>query len=382
MNFTISAEQKSLQLSIAEFCKAELNNNVSERDKLNLFPRDLWHKCAGQKLTGLTIGTEYGGAGLDPISTILAMEAFGYGCEDGGLSFSVAAHLFATVIPIWKYASEEQKSKLLPSLCSGKKHGANAITEDENGSDVFNMNTTAIKHNDGYILNGTKTYITNGSEADTILVYALTDKEKGFFGGITPFIIDSKITGFSVERIFNKMGLKTCIMSQLKFDNVFVPKENILNHVGSGATIFNYSMDWERVGIAALHVGVMQKLIEQVIAFAKNRQSQGESLSKKQVIAHRISDMKVRLEASRLLTYKAAFGLENDKLNTLNASIAKVFVSESLIKTATETMHIFGAKGYLIEYDIERTVRDSLASTIYSGTSEIQRNIISKYLEL
>jgi hypothetical protein len=171
-------------------------------------------------------------------------------------------------------------------------------------------------------------------------------------------------------------------MSQLKFDNIFVPKENILNHIGSGATIFNYSMDWERVGIAALHVGVMQKLIEQVITYAKNRKSQGESLSKKQVIAHRISDMKIRLEASRLLTYKAAFGLENDKLNTLNASIAKVFVSESLIKTATETMHIFGAKGYLMEYDIERTVRDSLASTIYSGTSEIQRNIISKYLEL
>ena len=382
MNFTISDEQKELQLKIIEFCKSELNHHVAQSEQANIFPKDLWIKCGEQKLTGLPISKDFGGSGLDPISTILALEAFGYGCEDGGLSFSLAAHLLATVIPIWKYGSETQKAKLLPDLCAGIKHGANAITENVSGSDVFNMTTSAVINNDGYIINGTKTYISNGGEADILLVYANTDKDKGFFGGISAFIIDAKSEGFSVEKTFDKMGLKTCIMSQLKFNNVYVPKENILNHLGSGATIFNNSMDWERIGIASLQVGIMQRLMEKTINFVKSKQSHGESLSKKQVIAHRISDIKVRLEACRMLTYKAAFGIENDKYNTLNASIAKLFVSESYTKTATEVMHVFGAKGYLSEYGIERNVRDALASTVYSGTSEIQRTIISKYIEL
>jgi alkylation response protein AidB-like acyl-CoA dehydrogenase len=382
MNFNVTNEQKLLQENLINFCKEELNTNVNARDRSGTFSRELWVKCAQQGLTGLPVDKKYGGAGLDNISTVLALEAFGYGCDDGGLSFSVAAHLLATVIPFWKYGSNDQKEQFLHDLCTGKKIGANAITEKENGSDVFNMQTRATEQNNHYTINGRKLYITNGSVADVILVYALTDEEKGFYGGITPFIIPCDTKGFSAKKNLEKMGLKTCKMSELVFDNVSISSTNVLCRRGSGSVIFQHSMEWERVGMAALHVGIMQRLLEQIIEFTKARIIQEEPLSKKQVIAHRISDIKVRLEAARMLTYRAATGLDTDRNNTIHTSVAKLFVSEAYVKTATECLQIYGASGYIIDTGIERIVRDSMASTLYSGTSEIQKNIISKFLGL
>lgn len=378
MDLTLTADQKKSQEDIIIFCEHHLNSVNLLSDSFLL--KELWIKCGQKKITALPVDTKYGGGGLDAISTILALEAFGYGCQDGGLSFSIAAHLLATVIPIWKFGSEEQKKRLLPDLCAGAKIGANAITEAESGSDVFSMKTTADLKNGNYSINGNKTYISNGKAADVILLYATTDKEKGYYGGVTPFIIDSNTPGLNIEKIFEKMGLETCQMAELGFKDLSISADTILSGVGAGSTIFNYSMEWERIGMSALHIGIMQRIIEQTIQFTKTRQVNGEPLNKKQAISHKIADMKVRLEAGRMLTYKAALGIDKSKNNTINASIAKLFVSESFVKTATECASIYGAAGYLKSNPIESILRDSFASTIYSGTSEIQKNIISSFL--
>lgn len=382
MNFSLSEEQQLIKRNIIEFSQKELNKNVIERDAQQHFPHELWRTCAEHKLQGLPVDVQYGGAGLDPLSSMIALEGLGFGSHDGGLNFSVCAHLLACVVPLWKFGTEEQKREFLPQLCNGERIAVNAITETTSGSDAFNLQTTAIETSEGYVINGIKTFSSNGPVADTILVYAVTDKEKGFYGGITAFILDKNTKGFRVGQRFEKMGLRTCTISELIFENVLVPKQNILGGLGGGSRVFNYSMDWERTGMAACHIGTMERLLDQSMEYAKTRQSGKEMIGKKQAVAHKIANMKVQLEAARLLTYKAAMGIDVSKDNTLNASIAKLFVSEALNTIAMDTLHIHGGNGYMTAYEIERAVRDAIGSTIYSGTSDIQRNIISGWLGL
>jgi len=382
MELSFTTEQKLIQENIIRFAQKELNQNILERDRNQQFLPELWKKCAEQKLTGLPVEEKLGGAELDPITTILALEALGYGSDDGGLNFSICAHLLACVVPVWKYGSENQKKKYLPDLCGGKKIAVNAMTESESGSDVFNIKTTAKKQENGYVINGTKTFCSNGPVGDLILVYALTDESKGYYGGITAFIVDKNAKGFKVGQKYEKMGLRTSAISEMIFENVFVSEEDILGGVGGGAIVFSHSMEWERTGIAACHVGTMRKLLEKSIEYAQTRKSGQEPIGKKQVVAHRIANMKVQLEAATLLTYKAALGLEKNKENMIHAASAKLFVSEAFVASAMDTLQIFGGNGYMTEYGIERIVRDALGSTIYSGTSDIQRNIISRLLGL
>jgi len=382
MELSFTSEQKLIQENIIGFAKKELNKNVMQRDQNQQFSTDLWKKCAEQKIMGLPVDEKFGGAGLDPLSSILALEALGYGSDDGGLNFSICAHLLACVIPIWKYGNENQKKKHLLDLCNGNKIAVNAMTESESGSDVFSIKTTAKKQDNGFVINGTKTFCSNGPVADVVLVYALTDESKGYYGGISAFIVDKNAKGYKVGQQYEKMGLRTSGISELIFENVFVSEEDIVGGVGGGATVFNHSMEWERTGMAACHLGTMQKLLEKSIEYAQTRKSGGEAIGKKQAIAHRIANMKVQLEAARLLTYKSAIGLEKSKENMVNAATAKLFVSEAFVAAAMDTMQIFGGNGYMTDYGIERIVRDALGSTVYSGTSDIQRNIISRLLGL
>ena len=382
MDLSLTSEQKLIQENIIGFAKKELNSNIIERDRDQQFLPELWRKCAEQKLTGLFVEEKFGGAGLDPVSSVLALEALGYGSDYGGLNFSICAHLLACVVPIWKYGSEEQKKKYLPDLCTGKKIAVNAMTESESGSDAFNIKTTAKKHENGFLINGTKIFCSNGPVGDLILVYALTDESKGYYGGITAFIVDKNAKGFKAGQQYEKMGLRSSGISELIFENVFITEEDIVGGLGGGATVFNHSMEWERTGIAACHVGTMRKLLERSIEYVQTRKSGNEAIGKKQAIAHRIANMKVQLEAASLLTYKAACGLEKSKENMIHAASAKLFVSEAFVSSAIDTMQIFGGNGYMTEYGIERIVRDALGSTIYSGTSDIQRNIISRLLGL
>lgn len=382
MDFSYSDDQKKLRKEIIRFAQNELNEGVIERDAQQIFPRDLWKKCGDMGFQGLPVPEEYGGSGYDPLSTAIALEAFGYGCKDGGLVFSICAHLLACVIPVWKYGSEEQKQRYLPGLCSGQIIAVNAMTEPGSGSDAFSMKTTAVRDGDGYRINGRKMFSSNGPVADLALVFTVTDAEKGYYGGISAFLVDKGMPGFRVGQKFEKLGTRTSPLGELVFEDVFVPKNALLGGLGAGSAMFVHSMDWERICLFATHVGLMERLLEKSIQYARTRRQFGQPIGKFQAISHRVADMKVQLEAARLLIYKAAWKLEKTRNVSLDASISKLFVSESLVNTALYTVQIFGGYGFMTEYEVERALRDAVGSTLYSGTSEMQRNIIASWLGL
>ncbi|MGH8195601.1 MAG: acyl-CoA dehydrogenase family protein [Woeseiaceae bacterium] len=256
------------------------------------------------------------------------------------------------------------------------------MTEPGTGSDAFAMQTRAVPKGSGFVITGSKTFSSNGPVADLAVVYASTDRDKGYHGGITAFLVKKGTDGFRTGQTFRKLGLHNCPIGELVLDDVYVTEEAVIGRVGQGAAIFSESMDWERACLVACHIGTIEWLMERAIEYARTRKQSNQTISKFQAVAHRIVDIKVRLEAGRYLTYKAAEGLGRPRSASMNASIAKLFVSESLLTSAIDTLRVFGGYGLMEEYGIERIVRDSVAGTIYSGTSDIQRNIIARWLGL
>jgi alkylation response protein AidB-like acyl-CoA dehydrogenase len=360
-----------------------LNEGAAQRDREQAFPRELWRKCGEIGIQGLPVPEEYGGSGLDPLSTAMALEALGYGCHDGGLVFSLCAHLLSCVVPIWQHGTEEQKRRYLPGLCNGILVGVHAMSEPGSGSDAFALRTRAERDGPGYRITGTKTFISNGPIADVVIVFAVTDPHKGYHGGVSAFLVDTTDTpGFRASQTFEKMGLRSSPIGELVFEEVRVPAAAVLGGAGAGAFLFTQSMDWERTCLFAAHVGTMERLLEQSLEYARSRSQFGQAIGKFQAVSHRIVDMKVQLEAARLLVYQAAWRLGRTRAASLDASIAKLFVSESLVNAALAAVQVHGGYGYMAEYEVERALRDAIASTIYSGTSEMQRNIIARWLGL
>ena len=382
MDFSLTDSQKTLRDQIVRFAQRELSPGARGRDAAHEFPHALWLKSGEMGLQGLPIPQEYGGSGLDAVSTVIAIDALGYGCEDSGLVFAICAHLLACAVPIWLYGTETQKQKYLPDLCAGKRIAVNAMTEADSGSDAFALRTRAEATSDGFVVKGAKAFGSNGPVADLALVYASTDARKGFLGGITGFLVEAGNTGFRRGQTFEKMGLRTCPIGELLFNDVHVGPDAVLGGVGGGGPVFARSMEWERICLVAAHCGHMERIIERTIDYAKTRKSFGKTIGSYQAISHKIADMKVRLEASRLLTYRAASRLEQKGSTGLDAAVTKLFVSEALVETASDALRIFGGNGYMTEYDIERSLRDAIAAPIYSGTSEMQRNIIANWLGL
>jgi alkylation response protein AidB-like acyl-CoA dehydrogenase len=382
MDFSYSDDQKILRKEIIRFSQRELNEGVIERDAQQSFARDLWLKCGDMGFQGLPIPEEYGGSGYDPLTTAIALEALGYGCTDGGLVFSICAHLLACVIPVWKYGTEAQKQKYLPSMANGRIIAVNAMTEPGSGSDAFAMKTSAIREGDNFKINGRKMFSSNGPVADLALVFAVTDAQKGYYGGISAFLVEKGTPGFRVGQTFEKLGTRTSPLGEMVFEDVLVSESTILGGIGAGSAMFVHAMDWERICLFATHVGQMERLLEKSIHYARTRSQFGHPIGKFQAISHKIADMKVQLEAARLLIYKAAWKLEKTRNVSMDASIGKLFVSESLVKSALNTVQIFGGYGFMTEYEVERALRDAVGSTLYSGTSEIQRNIIASWLGL
>lgn len=382
MDFALTDEQQMLREEIIRFARAELNHNASERDQQQSFPRDLWMKCGEMGIQGLPVPEEYGGSGLDALSCAIALEALGYGCVDGGLVFSLCAHLLSCAVPIWRFGTREQKCGYLPLLCKGSMIGVHAMTEAGSGSDAFSLLTKATAVDGGFRIQGTKMFISNAPVADLVIVFAVTDPERGYYGGVTAFLVERGAPGFRCGQKFDKIGLRSAPLGELVFDDVFVPADAVLGTVGGGSTIFTHSMDWERICLFASHVGSMERLLETSVAYARSRTQFGQPIGKFQSISHRIADMKVQLEAARLLIYRAAWRLDHVNHASLDASIAKLFVSESLVKAALDTVQIHGGYGCVAEYEVERALRDSVGSKIYSGTSEMQRNIIARWLGL
>lgn len=381
MDFSITADQLALKASTIEFAAKALNHNLRERDQSGEFPRDAWLACAHFGIQGLPIPEEFGGQGTDILTTALVMEGLGYACRDNGLIFSLNAQMWSIELPLLKFGSLEQKRAYLPGLVTGDLIGVHAMTEADSGSDAFSMHTRAERQGDRYILNGSKLYITNAPVADVVIVFATLNPGRGFMGA-SAFLVEKGTPGFEVSRSFDKMGLRTSPMGEITLTDCAIPVENRLGKEGNGMAIFNSSMEWERSCILASSVGAMQFQLETCICYAKTRKQFGQAIGKFQSISNKIADMYLRLEAARLLIYKVAWLKQQGKPAMAEAAAAKVFTSEAWIQSSLDAIQIHGAYGYMKESEIERDLRDSIAGTIYSGTSEIQRVIIARTLGL
>jgi alkylation response protein AidB-like acyl-CoA dehydrogenase len=381
VDFELTPEQQSKQKEAIEFARSELNDNVIARDEAQAFSRDGWNKCAKFGMQGLPIPKEYGGSGADPVTTVAVMEGLGYGCRDQGLLFAINAHMWTNSIPILKYGTAEQKEKYLPGLCDGSLIGANGASEPEAGSDVYSMSSRVDKVGGDYVLNGSKIYVTNAPVADLFAVYATLDPKLGVMG-ICGLLIEKGAPGLSIGPRVSKMGMRTAMMAEMIMKDCRVPTAARLGREGRGAEVFSCSMAWERACILATCLGTMRRQLEKSLKYAQTRKQFGQTIGKFQSVANRIVDMKLRYETARLLIYKVAWLMQQEKSADMDAAMAKLYVSESFVKSCLDAVQIHGAAGYMTEREFERELRDSVASTLYSGTSEIQRNIIAKGLRL
>jgi len=381
MDFSWTEEQLAYKKAVIEFAQKELNAGMIERDRDGSFSRELWKKCADFGIQGLATPEEYGGSDADILTAMLTMEGLGYGCHDNGLIFAINAQMWSVMMPILSFGSEDQKRKYLPALCSGEMIGAHGMTEPDTGSDAYGLRTRAVRSGDGYILNGSKMFVTNAPVADMALVFATVDPAKGMWG-ITGFIVDTGTPGFSISRGIEKMGLRTSPMGELILQDCYIPLENRLGPEGTGARIFNHSMEWERSCILASNLGVMERQLEQSISYARERVQYDQPIGKFQSVANRIVDMKVRLETARLILYKVAWLRKTGKPAAMEAAMAKLYLSESFVQSGLDAIRNLGGYGYMTEFEVERNLRDAIGGTIYSGTSDIQRNIIARLLGL
>jgi alkylation response protein AidB-like acyl-CoA dehydrogenase len=379
--FELTPEQRQLQQSAIEFARGTLGGSRILADRSETFDREGWSACGRFGVLGMPIPESYGGLGLGLSALLAVMEGLGYGTRDQGLLFSVNAHLWTNSIPILRFGTEDQRQRYLPGLSSGALIGANGASEPDAGSDVFSMRTRAVREGNHYVLTGTKTFVTNGPVADVAVVYATVDPKLGATG-ITAFIVERGIPGVTVSRPFDKMGLRTSPMAELVFDGCRVPVANRLGREGRGAQVFECSMEWERGCILATCLGAMRRQLEECIAHARSRKQFGRAIGKFQSVANKIVDMKVRLDTCRPLVYRIGWLKDQDRSAMQEAAIAKLHVSECYVKSSLDAIQVFGGYGYMTDQEIERDLRDAVGSTIYSGTNEIQRNIIASSLGL
>lgn len=381
MDFSLTEEQVALTEGILKFARRELNDGLADRDEQGAFSWDGWKKCSEMGIPGLPFPKKYGGSEASLTTTLLCVEALGRGCKDGGLVHAVVTQLCCGV-QLHLYGNEQQKQDYLTPISKGTMIAAQALTEPDAGSDLRSIKTRARKNGNSYILNGTKIFITNGPIADLVTVFSNLEGKSSAMGGLSCFLIDKEMEGFDRGKPFEKMGLRTLLNGELILEECEVPDTCLLGKEGQGSFIFAEVIDWERALMCACHLGMMQRIMDTCVAYAKGRSQFGKPISKYQAVAHKIADMKVNIELGRLMLFKAGWLKDQKKRATAETSMGKLFVSENLKKLCLEALQIHGAYGYMKEYEIERELRDSIASTIYSGTSEIQRNIISALVGL
>jgi alkylation response protein AidB-like acyl-CoA dehydrogenase len=377
MESTFTEEQLQIRKTIIAFARRELNDGIAERDRAGSFPRDLWKRCAEMRILAMPFPESLGGDGFDFTTAVSVFHALGYACTDSGLVHSLLTQVICGIL-IQLFATPEQAARLLPDLASGKLIYAQAITEPGSGSDAFAMRTSSVKHGDGYVLNGSKTMISNGPVADRALVFAVTDPAKKSLGGFSCFVVSAGDAGFAQGRPMEKMGLRTLMNGELILTDCYVPCTALVGHEGQGAILFSETMEWERVLISACLLGELERVLEECVRYAKERTAFGQHIGSFQAISHKIATMRMNAELGKLALYHAASLKERRKRATLETSIAKLFISESLKQACLEAVQIRGGYGYMTEYEAERELRDSIASTIYSGTSEMQANIIAR----
>jgi len=374
MQLELNEQQKMIQKMVREFAEKEVAPIAAELDKKEEYPHKTLQKMAKLGILGAIVPAEYGGAGLDTISYATIVEEISRKCASTGVITSV--HNSLVCWPIMHYGTEEQKKKYLPTLGKGEKIGAFAATEPNAGSDLGAMQTTAKLKGNKYIINGDKTFITSGSEAGIIIIFAVTDKNAGT-KGISAFIIENTFKGYKVGSIFEKLGINASKTSELIFEDMEVPKENLLGKEGEGFKIALGTLDGGRIGIAAQAVGIAQACLDESIEYSKQRQQFGKPIASKQAIQWMIADMATSIEASRFLLYNAAYKKDQGARFSKEAAMAKLFASETAMDAAIAAVQIHGGYGYTKEYTVERLFRDAKITEIYEGTSEVQRLVIS-----
>ena len=377
MKFTLDGEHEQLRRLVRDFANREVAPGAAERDESEHFDRTLFDKMAEIGLTGIPWPEEYGGAGMDFLAYVIAVEELSRVCASTGVVLS--AHTSLAGWPIYKFGTEEQKQNYLRKLAEGEWLGAYALTEPGSGSDSGAMRTTARREGDHYVLNGTKVFITNGGAADVYVVFALTEPEKKT-RGVTAFIVEKGMPGFSIGKKEKKMGIRASTTVQLVFEDCIVPAENRLGEEGFGFKIAMMTLDGGRNGIAAQAVGIAQGAFEQARDYALQRVQFGKPIADLQAIQFKLADMATKIEASRLLTYQAAW-LESEGLPYGQASaMSKVFASDTAMEVTTEAVQVFGGYGFIREYPVERMMRDAKITQIYEGTNEIQRMVIARHI--
>lgn len=375
MNFQLSEEHKMIRKMVRDFAKNEVAPTAEQRDEDESFDMAIFHQMAELGLTGIPWPEEYGGIGSDYLAYCIAVEELSR--VDGSVGVILSAHTSLAGWPVYTFGTEEQKQKYLRPMAEGTKVGAYGLTEPAAGSDAGGMKTTAKEDGDDYILNGSKIFITNGGIADIYVVFAVTDPESKH-KGTTAFIIEKDFEGFSVGKKERKLGIRSSPTTEIIFDNCRVPKENVLGELGQGFKIAMQTLDGGRNGIAAQAVGIAQGAMDAAIDYAKEREQFGKPISANQGISFKLADMATSIEASRLLTYQAAW-LESNKLSySKESAMAKLMAGDTAMKVTTEAVQVFGGYGYTKDYPVERFMRDAKITQIYEGTQEIQRLVISR----
>lgn len=383
MDFSWSEQQQSLRRSVVEFADSTLNQGLADRERRGEFPTEAWRHCAEFGIQSISVPSEYNSSGTDTdlISAVLAMEGLGYGCRDNGLNLALAAQMWTVQHPINAFGTDDQKRRYLPGLCAGDLIGAHAVTEAEAGSDHLALRTTAVPVDGGYLLTGTKRYITLGPIADLALVFATTDPERGRWG-LTAFLVETDTEGCERGPTQEKMGLRTVPIGELRFNGCFVPDANRLGPEGAGASISGGALGVERCFILATYAGTMERQLEDVVEFARSRRQFGQPIGKFQAVSNRIADMKLALETSKLLLYKVAWMLQQDEQVALESALLKLLMSEAFLESSLTVIRTHGGGGYLSENEVERDLRDAVGGLLYAGTNDIQRNLVARMLGL
>ncbi|MPM17029.1 Acyl-CoA dehydrogenase, short-chain specific [bioreactor metagenome] len=374
MNFQLTREQELVRQMVREFALNEVKPIAAEIDETERFPMENVEKMANVGMLGIPFAKEYGGAGGDTLSYILAVEELSKVCGTTGVILSAHTSLCASLID--QFGNKDQKERYLPDLTTGKKLGAFGLTEPGAGTDAAGQQTVAVLDGDHYVLNGSKIFITNGGVAETFIIFAMTDKSKGT-KGISAFIVEKAFEGFSIGKKEDKLGIRASSTTELVMSNCRVPKENLIGQEGKGFGIAMKTLDGGRIGIAAQALGIAEGAFEEAVNYMKERKQFGRPLAAFQGLQWMIAEMDTKIEAARHLVYKAAF-LKDAKLPySVDAARAKLYAAEVAMDVTTKAVQIFGGYGYTKEYPVERMMRDAKITEIYEGTSEVQKMVIS-----
>ncbi|KAA1039275.1 acyl-CoA dehydrogenase [Macrococcus equipercicus] len=372
MDFNLTDEQQMLRKMVREFALEQIAPSVKERDKEARFDRALFTAMGELGLTGIVIPETYGGAGMDYLSYSICLEELSR--VDPSIGVTLSVHVSLGCVPIYRFGSEFLKTRYLPKLTSGDYLAAYALSEPDAGSDVQAMKLTARAVDSGYILNGTKTWITSGGHADIYIVFARTDD------GMTCFVVDKELPGFTVGKKEDKLGLRSSATTEIIFDDVFVSDDHVLGEAGEGFKVAMAALDGGRMGIASQAVGIAQSALDHALDYANTRSTFGKKIILHQGIGFMLSDMAAEIQAARLVTRQAAWYLSEGRPSTMMSSMAKLLAGDIAMKAAVDAVQIFGGNGYTTDYPVERIMRDAKITQIYEGTQQIQRLVISRQL--